>query len=216
MKIDMPGKQERLHGLYIITDAAITRQTNQPVEKLIAQAIAGGARIIQYRDKQAPASEQHQAAKQLAQLCRAQHVTFLINDDVDLAIAVNADGVHLGQGDLPIANARQKLGEEKIIGITCHNDLTLAERAQAAGADYVAFGRFFPSQTKPAAPGATVNTLIQAIKLLNLPVCAIGGITLDNAPQLINSGADMLAVIHAVLTAADIEQTARQFTNLFE
>lgn len=215
MKIDMPGNQERLHGLYVITDAAITQQTNQPVEDLIAKAIAGGARIIQYRNKQAPASEQHQEAMRLAQLCRTQQVTFLINDDVDLAIAVNADGVHLGQGDRPIASARQQLGEEKIIGITCHNDLALAERAQAAGADYVAFGRFFPSHTKPAAPGATVNTLIQAKQLLNLPVCAIGGITPDNAPTLINSGADMLAVIHAVLAAPDIEQTARQFANLF-
>ena len=215
MKIDMPGKQERLHGLYVITDAAITQQTRQPVEVMITQAIAGGARIIQYRNKQAPASEQHQEAMRLAKLCATQQVTFLINDDVDLAIAVNADGVHLGQGDLPIASARQQLGEAKIIGITCHNDLALAERAQAAGADYVAFGRFFPSHTKPAAPGATVNTLIHAKQLLNLPVCAIGGITPNNAPQLISSGADMLAVIHAVLAAPDIEQAARQFANLF-
>ena len=215
MKIEMRDKQERLHGLYIITDAHIAQQARQPIEALIAQAIAGGARIVQYRNKHASASTQHQEALRLAQLCRTQQVTFLVNDDVDLAVAVDADGVHLGQGDLPIAHARQRLGAQKIIGITCHNELVLAERAQAEGADYVAFGRFFASHSKPDAPGATLDTLIQAKQCLQLPICAIGGITPDNAPQLIECGVDMLAVIHAVLSAEDIEQAARQFANLF-
>ena len=216
MKIDMRDKPDRLHGLYVITDPEITRQTQQPIEALIAQAIAGGARLIQYRNKHAPADTQRAEAKQLAQLCREQGVTFLINDDVDLAIAVNADGVHLGQGDQPIAQARQRLGAQKIIGITCHNDLSLALRAQAAGADYVAFGRFFPSQTKPDAPAATLATLTQARQVLQIPVCAIGGITPANAASLLECGADMLAVIHAVLASEDIAQAARQFANLFD
>ena len=215
MKIDMRDKQDRLRGLYIITDAHIAQQARQPIEALIAQAITGGAHIIQYRNKFAPASTQHQEAVQLAKLCRERQVTFLINDDVDLAVAVDADGVHLGQGDLPIENARQRLGAQKIIGITCHNELALARRAQAAGADYVAFGRFFASRSKPDAPAATLETLIQAKQCLQLPICAIGGITPDNAPQLIECGVDMLAVIHAVLSAEDIEQAARQFANLF-
>ena len=215
MKIDMRDKQERLRGLYIITDSHLAQQAEQPIETLIAQAIAGGARIVQYRNKHAPAIIQHREAMRLAQLCRAQQVTFLVNDDVDLAIVVDADGVHLGQGDLPIAQARQRLGENKIIGVTCHNELVLAERAQAEGADYVAFGRFFASHTKPDAPGATLDTLTQAKQCLHLPICAIGGITPDNAPQLIECGVDMLAVIHAVLGAADIEQAARQFSDLF-
>jgi thiamine-phosphate pyrophosphorylase len=202
--------------LYVITDSEIAQQAKQPIESLIEQAIAGGARIVQYRNKNAPTKIQHQEALRLAQMCHEHQVTFLVNDDVDLAMAVNADGVHLGQGDLHITSARQRLGAKKIIGITCHNELVLAERAQAAGADYVAFGRFFPSRSKPEAPAATLNTLIQAKQCLQLPVCAIGGITAANAPQLIDCGVDMLAVIHAVLAAADIEQAARQFANLFE
>ena len=215
MKTDMRDKQDRLRGLYIITDSHLAQQAEQPIEALIAQAIAGGARIVQYRNKHAPASMQHQEAMRLAQLCRERQVTFLINDDVDLAVAVDADGVHLGQGDLPIENARRRLGAQKIIGITCHNELDLARRAQTAGADYVAFGRFFPSHSKPDAPAATLETLIQAKQCLQLPICAIGGITPENAPQLIECGVDMLAVIHSVLGAADIEQAARQFANLF-
>lgn len=209
-------KQQSLRGLYVITDWEVAQQAAQPIDVMIEQAIRGGARIVQYRNKHATPSINKREAGKLAQLCRQYQVTFLINDDVELAMHVGADGVHLGQTDMPLLEARKQLGQEKMIGITCHDDLTLAQHAQENGADYVAFGRFFPSRTKPNASIATMNTLIEAKQLLSLPVCAIGGITPANALRLINHGADMIAVIHAVLAAAEIEQTARLFTKLFK
>ena len=160
------------------------------VDKIVALAIAGGARIIQYRNKQSPKAIRLYEAEQLAKLCKKLDTTLLINDDIDIAIEVNADGVHLGQEDTGLAEARARLGPDKIIGITCHNDIELARRAQAGGADCVAFGRFFPSLSKPSAPAASLETLQQAHQELDIPICAIGGITLDNAPELIKSGAD--------------------------
>ena len=212
----MGSKQDRLQGLYVITDWELAQQTARSTEAMVEQAIAGGARIIQYRNKHALPAVQLQEAKNLVQLCREHNVTFIINDDVDLALRVDADGVHLGQTDTPLASARQQLGIEKIIGITCHNDLTIAQAAQAGGADYVAFGRFFPSHSKPGASAATLDTLMLAKQHLSIPVCAIGGISQTNAPLLIEHGVDMLAVIHAVLATRDIEQAARQFVKLFK
>jgi len=140
---------------------------------------------------------------------------FLINDDVSLALAVNADGVHLGQRDADISQARTLLGEHRIIGITCHDQLPLALAAQAAGANYVAFGRFFPSLTKPEAPPASLSILQQARAQLRIPIAAIGGITPDNAPSLLAHGADMLAVIHGVFGAGDIAAAAGEYARLF-
>ena len=211
----MRSKQDRLQGLYVITDSELAQQTTRSIEAMVEQAIAGGARIVQYRNKFAFPSVQEQEATNLAQLCREYGVTFLINDDIDLALCVDADGVHLGQTDMPLASARHQLGAEKIIGITCHNDLDLAQAAQAGGADYVAFGRFFPSRSKPGASAASLDTLTHAKKRLQIPVCAIGGITQTNAPLLIEHGVDMLAVIHAILAARDVEKAARQFAKLF-
>lgn len=212
----MHDQSKRLHGLYVITDNDIALTTNRPITVLVEQAIAGGARIIQYRNKQATASVRQREANELAQICKAAAVTFLVNDDVDTAIAVDADGVHLGQGDMPLATAREHLGSNKIIGITCHNHLDYALQAQQQGADYVAFGRFFASPTKPAAPPAELSILSHAKQQLHIPVCAIGGITSTNALQVIQHGADMLAVIHAVLAADDITQAANEFARLFK
>lgn len=213
---DATNKQHCLHGLYVITDWEIAQQASQPIEAMVELALAGGARIIQYRNKHTTPSVHKREASTLARLCQHYGVTFLINDDVELAMHVDADGVHLGQTDLTLSKARQQLGQEKIIGITCHNDLSLAQKAQDESADYVAFGRFFPSLSKPNASMATMNTLAQAKQLLSVPLCAIGGITPANAPQLINHGANMVAVIHAVLAATDIKQTANRFAKLFE
>ena len=203
----------RLRGLYAITAPELT-----PGEELLtacAQALAGGARLLQYRDKQASPVLRLARARQLRELTHAHNALLLINDDPALALACQADGVHLGQGDTPLSEAREMLGAEAIIGITCHASLALAEQAMAAGADYVAFGRFFHSHTKPGAPAATLELLQQARSAIALPRVAIGGVNADNAPALINAGADMLAVVHALFGAQDIHAAARQLAELF-
>ena len=185
------------------------------VDNIVALAIAGGARIIQYRNKQSPDTVRLYEAEILAKLCKKLGATLLINDDVDIAVEVDADGVHLGQRDIDVEQARKRLGSDKIIGVTCHNDLQLARQAEQAGADYVAFGRFFTSISKPSAPPASMDTLQQAVKELSIPVCAIGGITIDNAPTLLENGAQMLAVINGVFGAWKITQAAKNYAKLF-
>lgn len=205
---------DRLEGLYVITDELLL-----PGDQLIRgvqQAIAGGAAIVQYRDKGLDETRRHQQARALARLCRQQDVLFIINDDVALAVEVNANGVHLGQQDAAITQARKLLGHDAIIGISCHNELALAEQAGNNGADYVAFGRFFPSQSKPAAVQADISILRRAKQRLTLPIVAIGGITPDNGASLLAAGADMLAAIHGVFAQDDIQDAARQYVKLFE
>ena len=205
-----------IHGLYAITDPALIpdRQLLPAAEA----ALRGGARLLQYRDKTATSEQRRQRASQLQVLCRQHGALFLVNDDPTLAADIDADGVHIGQSDGGIARARRLLGPGKIIGVTCHSDLTLAEQAAAAGADYVAFGRFFPSRTKPQAPPADLAILHQAHQRLSIPLVAIGGIDADNGGQLLELGADALAVIHALFsdpTPERVEQAARQLTTLF-
>ncbi|MDH5446175.1 MAG: thiamine phosphate synthase [Gammaproteobacteria bacterium] len=205
-----------LTGLYCITDPDLARQSPISIEQMVEQALLGGARIIQYRDKQASPAEQHSTAHHLCQLCKQYGALFLINDDPELASQVDAHGVHLGQTDENLANARKILGKDKIIGITCHDNLDLALTAQQQGADYVAFGRFFPSNTKPKASPAPAALLPTARKTLHIPIVAIGGITASNSAELLSAGADMLAVIHAVFGQEDIRQAAGEFKNLFK
>ncbi|QSP95969.1 thiamine phosphate synthase [Marinobacter salinisoli] len=202
-------------GLYGVTDSMLT-----PPETLIASveaALRGGAVLIQYREKQAPAPERLRQARNLQALCRNAGVPLLINDDPELARRCGAAGVHLGQGDAAASEARQQLGENAIIGVTCHSRLALAQEACAAGADYLAFGRFFPSATKPKAPAADVSVLTQA-RAYGRPISAIGGITIDNGAPLIQAGADLLAVVGGLFggPADTIEQRAKTFSRLFE
>lgn len=142
------------------------------------------------------------------------NVLFIINDNVELALKVNADGVHLGQSDAPIDQARKLLGENKIIGITCNNKIELALEAQKNGADYIALGRFFQSQSKPSAPHAELSLLSEAHRQISIPIVAIGGITPESAPTLIKEGADMLAVIHAIFGQKNISNATRQFIEI--
>jgi len=211
----------RLSGLYVITDPEYCG--DQLIEKASA-AIRGGAQIIQYRNKDAPSQIQHREAQALSSLCSQHGRVFLVNDNVDLAMAVDADGVHLGQSDIVSAegdlNSLRKTLEKhathkKIIGITCHRNIELAVHAQQQGADYVAFGRFYTSQTKPDAPPARLSVLAEAKHQLNIPIVAIGGITHNNAATLLDAGADMLAVIHGVFAQDDVEHAAQSFTELF-
>ena len=195
---------ERLRGLYVITDHTLSEQRDMPLSAMVDAA-----------NKTSPFNERQREAQALASLCKARDVLFLINDDVPLALAVDADGVHLGQTDLALTQARALLGDKRIIGVTCHNQLELALTAQRTGADYVAFGRFFASVSKPEATPASLATLQHAREQLAIPIAAIGGITPANALSLLAHGADMLAVIHGVFGAADIAAAAGEYARLF-
>jgi len=202
-----------LRGVYAITDEVLL-----PADLLLTRveaALRAGLALLQYRSKQGSESQRLQQARALVDLCRQYDTPLLINDDVPLCLAVGAAGVHLGQRDQGLTEARRLLGPEAIIGITCHDQLALALQAQEAGASYVAFGRFFASQTKPTAPPADIAILPQACRELDIPVVAIGGITAENGAALIAAGADMLAVIHALFAFPDVESRARKLNSLF-
>jgi thiamine-phosphate pyrophosphorylase len=203
-----------IKGLYAIADTALL-----PPEALtprVRQALRGGARLVQYRHKSAMDPATLRAARDLRALCRACGVPLLVNDDVALARELDADGVHLGRDDETIAQARAALGPGKIIGASCYNELPLAQEAQAQGADYIAFGSFHDSPTKPAAVNASPTLLTRARRQTDLPLVAIGGITPDNGALLISAGADALAVISGIFAQADPEAAARRYARLFE
>ena len=200
-------------GLYAITDTALL--ADSVLVERVWQAIRGGATVIQYRDKQLPDESRRHQADALAALCSSHGVPLIINDDVALAAAVGAAGVHLGENDADLQAARRQLGTDAIIGVSCYNRLELALQAAASGADYVAFGRFFPSSTKPGAVQALPALLTEARQVLDIPVVAIGGITPENGRALVSAGAGLLAVIHGVFGQQDIEASARRYSALF-
>ncbi|MEJ1958991.1 MAG: thiamine phosphate synthase [Nitrosomonadales bacterium] len=201
-----------IKGLYAITpDCADT----QDLLRRTRLVLSGGARVLQYRNKSADAELQLSQATVLRELTREFGATFIVNDDAQLAARVNADGVHLGSADGEMESARALLGKHKLIGISCYNRLPLARSAIAAGADYVAFGAFFPSRVKPDAVAANIDLLRQARVQFDVPLVAIGGITLSNAVALINEGADALAVISALFDAEDCQSTAQEFCKFF-
>ncbi|RLJ18044.1 thiamine phosphate synthase [bacterium endosymbiont of Escarpia laminata] len=208
------NRDTRLHGLYAITDTALAQ--NQNLTEQVAQALQGGACIIQYRDKSDDRPQRQNEAKTLLNLCREHQALLLINDDLELARSIGADGIHLGRDDVSLPQARALLGPEAIIGVSCYNQLELAREASRAGADYLAFGRFFPSQTKPDAVQADPELLRQASRELPQPLVAIGGITPENGGPLIDAGADMLAVIDAIFNQTDIRLAATRLTKLFQ
>ena len=201
-----------MNGLYTITNGSIGTTLRTDVEKILAENIA----MLQYRDKSTNTQQRYYDAYKLRQLCRLYNTYFIINDDIQLTKHIHADGVHLGNDDSTIHEARYVLGKNAIIGISCYNDLALAIKAEQEGASYVAFGSFFNSPTKPNAPKATIELLQRAKKTLSIPICCIGGITLDNAPTLIEAGANMIAVISAVFSQPDSQQAARRFSALFD
>ena len=203
----------RLQGLYGITDARDTRP-EQLIHK-VSQALRGGTRIIQYRDKGTDHARRYDTAQQLRLLTRQHNAMLIINDDIELARQVTADGVHLGQDDTHYDIARRILGNEAIIGVSCYNRFDLAQQAEQRGADYVAFGRFFPSRTKPDAVQADINLLQRANRELSIPIAAIGGITAENGLPLIKAGARMLAVVNALFDTNDSEAAARDLQSLF-
>ena len=177
-------------------------------------AMAGGALVLQYRNKTASPARRLEQALGLSAICRASGCTFIINDDVDLALEVDADGAHLGKTDGDIARARKRLGPNRRLGASCYDRLELAHLALAAGADHVAFGSVFPSSTKPGAVRAGFD-LFDRARILNVPLVAIGGITADNAAPLIAAGASALAVVSDLFEAPDVGARARRFAALF-
>ena len=208
------ANKSRLAGLYAIADTQYLDDAR--LLPAVSEAIAGGARVIQYRDKKHTAEKRMQQAKDLAALCRQHGALFIVNDDVELAKQVRADGVHLGREDVSLVQARTQLGPQAIIGVSCYNKLARAVRAQTEGADYVAFGSFFPSRTKPQAVQASLDLLREAKKKLRIPIVAIGGITPENGASLIAAGADALAVIEGVFGQADVRAAAQRYASLFK
>lgn len=203
-------------GLYAITDSALLADGR--LLPWVEASLAGGARLLQYRDKSRDSVRRREEAGQLKALCAQYGTELLINDDLALASELGV-GVHLGLEDGSLQEARAELGPEAIVGATCHASLANAEAALAAGASYIAFGRFFDSRTKPGAPAATPELLEQARERFSAPIVAIGGITLERAPQLISAGADLLAVIHGLFgadSAEAVRQRAEAFTTLFK
>lgn len=203
-----------LRGLYVITDSQLT-PSNTLIPK-VEQAIMGGARLVQFRDKTTDWRGMQAQAQDLATLCEQYGIPLIINDHLELAVSCGAHGVHLGKDDVSITEARRQLGQQAIIGVSCYNNLDRALQAQAEGASYVAFGSFFPSQTKPNAVKADLGLLRRAKNILSIPICGIGGINLENAGLLIDAGADMLAVVREVFAYPDPQLIAHKFNRLFE
>ncbi len=206
-------KRRAIKGLYAITPDELDTAELLRKTKL---ALQGGAQVLQYRNKSATASLKLQQAQAMRQLAREFKITFIVNDDAQLAAQADADGVHLGGEDGSVAAARALLGGAKLIGVSCYNRVSLAHEAVRQGADYVAFGAFFSSSVKPEAVQAEVSLLKTVRGELSVPVVAIGGITQQNGAVLIEAGADALAVISALWNAPNIQVAAREFSNLFE
>ena len=201
-----------IKGLYAITpDMADTDLLLQKVEA----ALQGGINLLQYRNKTANHKLQTQQARAILPLCRQYNVPLIINDSVKLCLTLDADGVHLGADDGNLAEVRAIIGKDKILGASCYNRFDLALAAQKAGASYVAFGACFASQTKPNAAVASLELFVRAKTELNIPIVAIGGINLQNAPQVIQAGAHAIAVIDAIFNAGDIKLSAQRLSALF-
>jgi thiamine-phosphate pyrophosphorylase len=200
--------------LYAITDSWLL--PDEPhLTHAVEQAILGGARLIQYRDKSTDAARRLAQARALNALCQSYETPLIVNDDVELAVQVGAAGVHIGRDDSDLVTARARLGATALIGVSCYDRLDLALAAERAGADYVAFGAFFPSPTKPTEIRAPVELLREARAVLHVPIVAIGGITPNNALALLEAGADALAVVSGVFGQPDIQAAARCYAAWF-
>ena len=199
-----------MKGLYAITP---DEPDSARLFALVRAALAGGAAVLQYRNKLAGTAQRLREARELRALCRVTGAAFIVNDDAPLALEVGADGVHLGRDDGDPAAARTLLGR-RLVGVSCYDSFAAAQAAVAAGADYVAFGSVFPSSTKPGAVQAPLGLFGRA-RALGVPLVGIGGVSLANAPALLAAGADCVAVISDLFNAADVAARARAFAGLF-
>jgi thiamine-phosphate pyrophosphorylase len=211
MQIRMMQRRE-ISGIYAVTPE--TEDTTGLVAKVTA-VLSGGVDVIQYRNKNSAWAMRREQCVELLACVRAFGGVLIVNDSSKLALEIGADGVHLGRDDESVEKARSCLGPNRIIGVSCYNELESARAAQAAGADYVAFGSFFPSPTKPAAVRASMSLLRSAKAELKLPVVSIGGINMANAAALIAAGADALAIISGLFHSNEIEKETRKYVQLF-
>lgn len=205
-------KQKRVSGLYALTP---DEPDTAALLAKVREAIAGGARLVQYRNKRATPELARLQVLALLAPCHDAGVPLIVNDALDIALELGADGVHLGAGDGDAAAARRRLPAGSLLGVSCYNRAAPAREAAAAGADYVAFGSFFRSSTKPGAVPAELALIGAAKRDTGLPVVAIGGITPENAAALVAAGADAVAVISALFDAPDVRAAARRFSRLF-
>ena len=203
----------RLAGLYAITP---DEPRTDVLLRKTALALGGGACALQYRNKSAAPALRLEQGRALAALCRAAGASFIVNDDLALALELDADGLHLGAEDGDLAESRRRLGPGRLLGASCYNRIELAQAAAQAGADYLAFGSVFSSPTKPAAVRAPLALFAEARRRCALPLVAIGGISLQNAPEVFAAGADAVAVISALFDADDIAERAAGFTRLHQ
>jgi thiamine-phosphate pyrophosphorylase len=203
----------KLRGLYAITDTKLIPR-DRFVETVEA-AVRGGATMVQLREKDTPREEFIRLARALLPVTRRYGALLIINDHPSIAKEIGADGVHVGREDPPVAEARALLGAEAIIGASCYGEVTRAMAAEREGADYVAFGTPFPSPTKPKRTDISLGIFQEVKRQVNVPVFAIGGITVANARQVIDAGADGIAVVSGVFAASDIEAAARALAQLF-
>lgn len=201
-----------ISGLYAVTPNTLDTEL---LCLSVEAALKGGASMVQYRNKAADAVLRLRQASALLALCRSYHVSLIINDHLDLCAQIDADGLHLGATDCDLGAARRLLGDSKIIGASCYNQLDLALNAEQAGASYVAFGACFGSQTKPDALSAPLSLFAAAKQKIAIPLVAIGGINLENASSVISAGADAIAVVGALFNVIDITKTSQQFTFMF-
>lgn len=208
----MTDHPSSISGLYAVTPNEL--DTKLLVAKVLL-ALKGGARLIQYRNKAAGKTLLLRQSTALLAACRSYGVPLIINDHLDLCAKIDADGIHLGASDPKPGPVRRLLGADKIIGVSCYNQFALAQEAEAGGADYVAFGACFPSETKPNAVHAPLGLFEQAKQTLRVPVVGIGGITVDNAKQVKDAGADAIAVVSTLFDAEDIKAVSQQFNSIF-
>jgi thiamine-phosphate pyrophosphorylase len=205
--------KRKLAGLYAITP---DEPSTQVLVGKVGRALRGGAAVLQYRNKAAGTDLRLEQGRALAALCREADACFIVNDDLALALELDADGLHLGGEDGDLAAARKELGRTKLLGASCYDRIELAQAAVLAHVDYLAFGSVFGSATKPAAVRAPLAIFAEARRRFSLPLVAIGGITLQNAPQVFAAGADAVAVISDLFDAGDISGRAAAFTRLYQ
>jgi len=199
---------KKLKGLYAITDE--TLMPDKFFLSMAETALASGVSILQYRDKSTDTLKRLNQASALKKLCDKNEATFIINDDINLAKEVDADGIHIGKNDHSIKDTRLQLGSNKIIGVSCYNQISMARDAIKNGADYIAFGSFFSSPIKPDAPQASSDLISSIKQQYNIPVCCIGGITIENHQPLLKASADMLAVISDIFSQPDNQHISRR------
>ena len=213
MTLKMMENLNIIKGLYAVTHE---EKDSCVLSSQVESCIKGGARLIQYRSKTLSKIEQNKQAKKIKTICNYHKVPLIINDDIELCRILDADGVHLGENDDSLEQARLILGPSKIIGVSCYNSIDRVKKAVDNGVTYVALGACFPTTTKPNAPIASLDFITLVLKNFKIPIVAIGGINLENIELLTNKGINCIAVINSLFKKKDIEGTARQFSSLIK